>query len=92
MEVCVCGSVCVCRPLLYSSKSGRGRAALVRSLARRPLVARAQLGPGDGHLLQAGGTHLRGEVDDAAVVLHVLELVLLGGLHVDHRVLVHLFL
>ena len=60
------------------------------SLARRPVVA--QLGPGDGHLVPAGGAHLWGEVDDAAVVLHVLELVLLGGLHVDHRVLVHVLL
>lgn len=59
-------------------------------LARRPVVAHAQLGPGDGHLVHAG--HFRGEVDDAAVVLHILELVLLGGLHVDHRVLVYVLL
>lgn len=64
----------------------------MRSLARRPVVARAQLGSGDAHLFHAGGAHLRGEMDDSAVVFHVLEFVLLGGLHVDHRVLVHLFL
>lgn len=61
-------------------------------LARRPVVAHAQFGPGDGHLVQTRGAHLRGEVDDAAVVLHILELVLLGRLHVDHRVLVDVFL
>lgn len=31
-------------------------------------------------------------MDDAAVVLHILEFVLLGRLHVDHRVLVDVFL
>lgn len=65
---------------------------MVRWLARRPVVGRAQLGPGDGHLLHAGRAHLRGEMDDAAVISHVLEFVLLRGLHIDHRVLVHLFL
>lgn len=65
--------------------------ALVRWLARRPVVASAQLGPGDGHLFHAGGAHLRGEMDDATVVFHVLEFVVLGGLHID-RVLIHLFL
>lgn len=63
-----------------------------RGLARRPVVGQAQLGPGDGHLVHAGGAHLRREVDDAAVVLHILKLVLLGGLHVDHRVLVDVLL
>lgn len=62
----------------------------MRPLARRPVVARAQLGPGDAHLFHAGGAHLRGEMDDAAVVSHILEFILLGGFHVDHRV--HLFL
>lgn len=71
---------------------GRGARAVLLFLARRPVVAQAQLGPGDGHLVRAGGIHLRREVDDAAVVLHILELVLLGGLHVDHRVLVHMLL
>lgn len=28
-------------------------------------------------------------MNDATVVLHILKLVLLGGLHVDHRVLVY---
>ena len=73
--------------------AGQLRAAesrLARLLARRPVVT--QLGPGDGHLVRAGGAHVRGEVDDAAVVLHVLKLVLLGGLHVDHRVLVDVLL
>ena len=73
-------------------EGGVGAGAVLLFLARRPVVAHAQLGPGDGHLVRAGGAHLRREVDDAAVVLHVLELVLLGGLHVDHRVLVHMLL
>ncbi len=53
-------------------------------LARRPVVAQAQLGPGDGHLVHTGGAHFWREMDNAAVVLHILEFVLLGGLHVDH--------
>lgn len=94
--------VCTCTVSLITSgtavrQSGRWRAALicvvrVGLLARRPVVAHAQLGPGDGHLVHAGGAHLWREVDDAAVVLHVLKLVLLGGLHVDHRVLVYVLL
>lgn len=59
-------------------------------LARRPVVAHAQFGPGDGHLVHTRRAHLRGEVDD--VVLHALKFVLLRGLHVDHRVLVDVFL
>lgn len=62
------------------------------ALARRPVIAHAQFGPGDGHPLPAGRTHLRREVDDAAVVLHVLKLVLLGWFHIDHGVLVNVFL
>lgn len=53
-------------------------------LARRPVVAHAQFGPGDGHLVPTRGAHIWGEMDDAAVVLYVLKLVLLGRLHVDH--------
>lgn len=53
-------------------------------LARRPVVAQAQFGPGDGHLVPTRGAHVRGEMDDAAVVLYVLKFVLLGRLHVDH--------
>ena len=64
----------------------------VGQLTWRPVVARAQLGPGDGHLFHAGGAHLRGEMDDATVVFHILKFVLLGGLHIDDRVLVHLLL
>lgn len=56
-------------------------------LAGRPVVVQAQLGPGDGHLVR--GADVRREVDDAAVVLHVLKLVLLGGFHVDDGVLVY---
>lgn len=59
-------------------------------LARRPVVAHAQFGPGDGHLVHTRRAHLRREVDD--VVLHVLKFVLLRGLHVDHRVLVDVLL
>lgn len=61
-------------------------------LARRPVIAHAQLGPGDGHLVRAARAHFWREMDDAAVVLHILKFVLLGGLHVDHRVLVHMLL
>lgn len=68
------------------------RVRVVRFLARRPVVAQTQLGPGDGHLVRAGGAHVWGEVDDATVVLHILEFVLLGGFHVDHRVLVYVLL
>lgn len=53
-------------------------------LARRPVVAHAQLGPGDGHLVPTGGAHFWREVDDPTVVLHILKFVLLGGLHIDH--------
>lgn len=53
-------------------------------LALCPVVAHAQLGPGDGHLVCAGGAHFWREMDDAAVILHILKFVLLGGLHVDH--------
>lgn len=59
-------------------------------LARRPVVAHAQFGPGDGQLVHTRRAHLRREVDD--VVLHVLKFVLLRGLHIDHRVLVDVFL
>lgn len=62
----------------------RGVFAFICFLARRPVVAQAHLGPGDGHLVRAGGAHLRREVDDAAVALHILKFVLLGGLHIDH--------
>lgn len=61
-------------------------------LARRPIVAHSQLGPGDGHLVHSRGAHFWIEMDDAAVVLHILKFVLLGGLHVDHRVLVDMLL
>lgn len=53
-------------------------------LAWRPVIAQTQLGPGDGHLVSTGGAHVWREVDDAAVIFHILEFVLLGGLHVDH--------
>lgn len=53
-------------------------------LAWRPVTAHAQFGPGNGHLLRAGRrAYLWREVDDAAVALHILKLILLGGLHVD---------
>lgn len=61
-------------------------------LARRPVVAHAQFGPGDGHLVHTRGAHFWREMDDAAVVLYVLKFVLLGRLHVDHRVLVYMLL
>ena len=57
-----------------------------------PAVAHAELGPGNGHPLPARRAAFGREVDDSIVVLHVLELVLLGGLHVHHRVLVHVLL
>lgn len=95
-EVCVCVH-CGTNHLEYSSK--RGRKLLDSSdlqglvfLAWSPIVAHAQLGPGDGHLVHARGAHFWIEVDDAAVILHVLKFVLLGGLHVDHRVLVDMLL
>ena len=62
------------------------------SLVETPAVAHAQLGPGNGHPVPARGAAFGREVDDPTVVLHVLELVLLGGLHVHHRVLVHVLL
>lgn len=61
----------------------------VCALVRCPVVARAQLSPRDGHLVQAGVGHVGREVNDATVVLHILEFVLLRRLHVDHRVLVY---
>lgn len=76
--VCVCVHCCT-KHLGYSSE--RGWRVF---LARRPVIAQTQLGSGDGHLVCTGGAHFWREVDDAAVVLHILEFVLLGGLHVDH--------
>lgn len=84
---------CVCTVALITMEtavreSGRCRTALICRVSEvflcllAPVVA--QLGPGDGHLVPTGGAHFWREVDDAAVVLHILKLVLLGGLHVDH--------
>lgn len=103
-KVCVCvRTVALITLDTAVRESGRCRTALICRgravcfflfffLARRPVVAHAQLGPGDGHLVHTGGAHFWGEMDDAAVVLHILKFVLLGRLHVDHGVLVHMLL
>lgn len=88
--MCVCGWVQRCTDHLdYSSK--REWKVLACSdfsrflfLARRPVVAHAQFGPWDCHLVHARRAHFWREMDDATFVLHVLEFVLLGGLHVHH--------
>lgn len=95
--------VCVCALLHWSPRvqqwdrvGGAGQlwfaGGWAEFLARRPVVAHAQLGPGDGHLVHTGGAHLWREMDDAAVVLHILKFVLLGGLHVDNGILVYMLL
>lgn len=56
-----------------------------------PRVSVAEFGPRDADPLPAGRAHVWGE-GHAAVVLHALELVLLGRLHVHNGVLVHVLL
>lgn len=63
-----------------------------RGLAGRPVVDHAQLGSGDAHLVPTGGVQVGGEVDQATLILHILEFTLLRWLHVDHRVFVDVFL
>lgn len=65
-------------------QSLRGVFLFVCFLAWRPVIAHAQFGPGDGQLFCTGGAHFWREVNDAAVVLHVVKFVVFRRLHVDH--------
>lgn len=87
-QVCVCGCSVALITLITAVREwkvpGCSDFSRFSFLARRPVVAHAQFGPGDYHLVHARGAHFWREMDDATFILHILEFVLLEGLHVDH--------